>query len=79
MPHNYPFTAIHFQINPLIMDVNVHPAKMELRFTQGDYVYNFVFDTIRMILRNTELAVETQLPLNKNTIPKTNSFELKNK
>ncbi len=77
MPHNYPFTAIHFQINPLIMDVNVHPAKMELRFTQGDYVYNFVFDTIRMILRNTELAVETQLPLNKNTIPKTNSFELK--
>ncbi|RAZ37219.1 DNA mismatch repair protein MutL, partial [Klebsiella oxytoca] len=49
MPHNYPFTAIHFQMNPLIMDVNVHPAKMELRFTQSDYVYNFVFDTIRTL------------------------------
>lgn len=70
MPHNYPFTAIHFQMNPLIMDVNVHPAKMELRFTQSDYVYNFVFDTIRTILRNAELAVETQLPLSKNITPK---------
>ncbi len=89
MPHNYPFTAIHFQMNPLIMDVNVHPAKMELRFTQSDYVYNFVFDTIRTLLRNTELAVETQLPLNKNvpsqttngnplkSIYQTNSFEPK--
>lgn len=64
MPHNYPFTAIHFEMNPLIMDVNVHPAKMELRFTQSDYVYHFVFDTIRNLLRNAELAVETQLPFN---------------
>ena len=73
MPHNYPFTAIHFQINPVIMDVNVHPAKMELRFTQNDYVYNFVFDTIRAILRNTELAVETQLSFDKNTMLEKNS------
>ena len=34
MPHNYPFTAIHFKINPSIMDVNVHPTKMELRFSK---------------------------------------------
>lgn len=76
MPHNYPFTAIHFEMNPLIMDVNVHPAKMELRFTQSDYVYHFVFDTIRNLLRNAELAVETQLPLNKNILSETTNNNL---
>ncbi len=76
MPHNYPFTAIHFEMNPLIMDVNVHPAKMELRFTQSDYVYHFVFDTIRNLLKNAELAVETQLPLNKNILSETTNSNL---
>ena len=38
MPHNYPFTAIHFKINPSIMDVNVHPTKMELRFSKNEFV-----------------------------------------
>jgi len=61
MPHNYPFTAIHLTMNPLMLDVNVHPAKMELRFTQNEYVYNFVLDTIRNVLRNAELAVEVSL------------------
>lgn len=76
IPHNYPFTAIHFEMNPLIMDVNVHPAKMELRFTQSDYVYHFVFDTIRNLLKNAELAVETQLPLNKNILSETTNSNL---
>ena len=45
MPHNYPFSAIHFKINPAIIDVNVHPTKMELRFSNNEYIYNFVYDT----------------------------------
>ena len=28
MPHNYPFSAIHFKINPAIIDVNVHPKEL---------------------------------------------------
>ena len=43
MPHNYPFTAIHFKINPSIMDVNVHPTKMELRFSKNEFVYPGVY------------------------------------
>lgn len=56
MPHNYPFTAIHFKINPVILDVNVHPTKMELRFSKNDFVYHFVLDTIRSTLKSGELA-----------------------
>ena len=62
MPHNYPFTAIHFKINPSILDVNVHPTKMELRFSKNEFVYSFVLDTVRNTLRSGELAAQVKLP-----------------
>lgn len=61
MPHNYPFTAMHFKINPAILDVNVHPTKMELRFSKNDYVYNFVLDSVRSALKSGDLAPEVSL------------------
>lgn len=61
MPHNYPFTAIHFKINPAILDVNVHPTKMELRFSKNDYIYNFVLDSVRSALKSGDLAPEVSL------------------
>ena len=57
MPHNYPFTAIHFKINPSIMDVNVHPTKMELRFSKNEFVYRFVLETVKECL-----AARVKLP-----------------
>lgn len=62
MPHNYPFTAIHFKINPSIMDVNVHPTKMELRFSKNEVVYRFVLETVKECLANRELAARVKLP-----------------
>jgi DNA mismatch repair protein MutL len=61
MPHNYPFTAIHFAIEPDIIDVNVHPQKMELRFSKNNYVYDFVYATIVSALKNMDLAVAVKL------------------
>lgn len=55
MPHNYPFTVIHFTISPDIIDVNVHPTKMELRFQNNEYVYNFVYDSILSTLKEKNL------------------------
>lgn len=62
MPHNYPFTAIHFKINPSIMDVNIHPTKMELRFSKNEFVYRFVLETVKECLANRELAARVKLP-----------------
>lgn len=61
MPHNYPFTAVHFKINPSILDVNVHPTKMELRFSKNEFVYSFVLDAVRNTLRSGELAAQVKL------------------
>ena len=40
MQHKYPFTMLHFQIDPQTLDVNVHPTKMELRFSDGEFIYD---------------------------------------
>lgn len=67
MPHNYPFTALHFQINPAILDVNVHPTKMELRFSKNEFVYQFVLDSVANALKQRELIPEVKLDSPKET------------
>lgn len=61
MPHNYPFTAIHFKISTDIVDVNVHPTKMELRFSNNEYVYNFVYDSVLSTLKGKELVAKAKV------------------
>lgn len=61
MPHNYPFTAIHFEINPAILDVNVHPTKMELRFSKNEFVHHFVLETVKNALNRRELVPEVHI------------------
>lgn len=71
MMHKYPFLAMHFKINPQIIDVNVHPTKMELRFSQNEFVYNFVYNAVRKALTNRELIPEVKLPELKQVFAKT--------
>ena len=66
MPHNYPFCVLHFNIEPAVIDVNVHPTKMEIRFSNNEYIYNFVYNAILSTLKNAELimkvSVENRMP-----------------
>lgn len=39
MTHKYPFTALHFDIDTAAMDVNVHPTKLEVRFSDPEFIY----------------------------------------
>ena len=38
MQHKYPFTVLHLSIKGELLDVNVHPTKMELRFRNGEVI-----------------------------------------
>lgn len=71
MQHKYPFTALHFTIPGDLLDVNVHPTKLELRFSNQEEIYQIVYDTIHQALSSRELipdvgvdreAKKTELP-----------------
>lgn len=58
MQHKYPFTMLQLRIEPEYLDVNVHPAKMELRFRDGETVFRVVRDAIAAALAEQELIPE---------------------
>ena len=61
MQHKYPFTALHFTIDGKLLDVNVHPTKMELRFSNQEELYRFVRETVKGGLMDRELIPEVKL------------------
>ncbi len=68
MQHKYPFTVLHFEINGSDMDVNVHPTKMELRFSNQQQVYNFVYEAIKDAFKEKELIPKVELPETKTPV-----------
>ncbi len=62
MQHKYPFTVLHFEMDGQDLDVNVHPTKMELRFSNQQEVYNFVYSALKNALTEQELIPRVELP-----------------
>lgn len=67
MQHKYPFTMLHFAVEPEFIDVNVHPSKMELRFKDGEGMYRLVCQAIQSALAGRELIPEAQLSEDRKT------------
>ena len=55
MQHKYPFTCLHIQIKGSDVDVNVHPTKMEVRFSDQELIYRQIYQTIIQGLQHKEL------------------------
>lgn len=62
MQHKYPFTVLHFEMDGNDLDVNVHPTKMELRFSRQQEVYNFVYQAVKNALSERELIPRVEVP-----------------
>lgn len=54
MQHQYPFCVLYFNFETELLDVNVHPTKMELRFSDNEKVYHVLFDIIRKALTHKD-------------------------
>jgi DNA mismatch repair protein MutL len=50
MVGRYPLTALFLEIPPAEVDVNVHPAKAEVRFRNQDQIFSFVQRSVRRTL-----------------------------
>lgn len=61
MQHKFPFAVLHFKIDSGEIDVNVHPTKMEVRFTNQSRLYDFISGKIGSALHQTELIPQVQL------------------
>ena len=61
MQHRYPFVAFRIEIEPEKIDVNVHPSKMELRFSNQQGIYNLLYEAISKGLHEPELIPEVEM------------------
>jgi len=50
MKNKYPFAVLNININPALVDVNVHPTKMEVKFSNEQDVYRAVYNAVNSAL-----------------------------
>ncbi|MBP5271229.1 MAG: DNA mismatch repair endonuclease MutL [Clostridia bacterium] len=56
-PERFPGCVIHVTVNPEMVDVNVHPAKLEVKFADDRPVFDAVYGAVReALLGNSERA-----------------------
>jgi len=61
MQHKFPFYVLHFTMEPGTVDVNVHPAKMEIRLTHGNELYSQLSRAVQEYLHERELIPRVTL------------------
>ena len=61
MQHKYPFTCLHIQIKGSDVDVNVHPTKMEIRFSNQELVYRQIYQVLLQGLQHKELIPQVAI------------------
>ena len=50
--NKFPFCVINLSINPNHLDVNVHPAKLEVKFEDESSVFDIVYHAVRQAIEN---------------------------
>jgi len=53
--NRYPLAVLEIKMHPSLVDVNVHPAKLEVRFSKEQELYPFVEESIHQVLRQEVL------------------------
>jgi DNA mismatch repair protein MutL len=60
MVGKFPSCVINLEINPSLVDVNVHPAKTEVRFSDEKPVFNAVFGAVKTALDEGDTRIQAE-------------------
>ncbi len=61
MQHQYPFCVLYVTMDTDLLDVNVHPTKMELRFSNNEEIYRRLYQIIRDTLTHKEFIPDVPM------------------
>ena len=63
MQHKFPFAIVFIHLSPSLVDVNVHPQKLEVRFQNREKIYQALFDCVSKTLSKADLIDHSPLSL----------------
>ena len=55
-PGEYPLVILMLEIDPQEVDVNVHPAKLQVKFMNSQQIYRAVYQSILQLLGNHKIG-----------------------
>lgn len=56
--NRYPITVLHIEVDPSVIDVNIHPTKMDIKFSKMDTLLDLIRETIQKTIGNKNLIPE---------------------
>lgn len=60
MKRQYPFTVLLITMEPELIDVNVHPAKLEVRFKNGSDIYQALTEAVRSAIEHKDIIPQVK-------------------
>lgn len=58
--NRYPIAVINIEIDPYLVDVNVHPSKLEVKFSKEYELKQLIFDSVSKTLENVNLTYQVK-------------------
>lgn len=75
----FPIIVLNIDVDPILIDINIHPTKMDIKFSKMDTLKDLVFDTVSKELKHLTLiptiATRTEEALRETTIPLYKAFK----
>ena len=78
MQHRFPMVFINIDIKPEAVDVNVHPRKTEVRFSDNKLMYDAVYEAVTDALSKKELIVDAGAALKYQNKPAMHAYSVTN-